>query len=49
MRAEPYGQVTREIFPFRVFIKDDYLKEGLTNEFEEIMRKTGVKSIKMDG
>lgn len=30
----------REVFPFRVFIKDEYLKEGLAskNEIEEIIR-----------
>lgn len=32
----------RENFPFRVFIKDEYLKEGLAskNEIEEIIRQT---------
>lgn len=30
----------REIFPFRIFIKDDYLKEGLAsrNETDDIIR-----------
>lgn len=30
----------REVFPFRIFIKDDYLKEGLAsrNETDDIIR-----------
>ena len=40
----------REIFPFRIFIKDEYLKEGLAskNEIDSILRTTGVDSIQMD-
>jgi hypothetical protein len=40
----------REIFPFRIFIKDDYLKEGLAsrNETDEIIRQAGINSITMD-
>ena len=40
----------REVFPFRVFIKDEYLKEGLAskNEIEEIIRSTQIDDISMD-
>ena len=40
----------RENFPFRVFIKDEYLKEGLASksEIEEIIRQTGIDDIQMD-
>jgi hypothetical protein len=40
----------REVFPFRIFIKDDYLKEGLAsrNETDEIIRQAGIKCITMD-
>lgn len=40
----------REVFPFRIFVKDDYLKEGLAsrNETDEIIRQAGINSITMD-
>jgi hypothetical protein len=40
----------REVFPFRIFIKDDYLKEGLAsrNETDDIIRQSGIDSITMD-
>jgi hypothetical protein len=40
----------REVFPFRIFIKDDYLKEGLAsrNETDEIIRISGIDQITMD-
>ena len=40
----------REIFPFRIFIKDEYLKEGLASksEREEIIKITGIDSITLD-
>lgn len=40
----------REVFPFRIFIKDDYLKEGLAsrNETDDIIRQAGIDSITMD-
>ena len=40
----------REVFPFRIFIKDDYLKEGLAsrNETDEIIRQAGINTITMD-
>jgi hypothetical protein len=40
----------REVFPFRIFIKDDYLKEGLAsrNETDEIIRQAGINCITMD-
>lgn len=40
----------RETFHFRVFIKDEYLKEGLASksEIEEIIRLTQIDDIRMD-
>ena len=40
----------RENFPFRVFIKDEYLKEGIAsrNETDEIIKLSGVDRITMD-
>lgn len=40
----------REVFPFRIFVKDDYLKEGLAsrNETDEIIRQAGIDVITMD-
>jgi len=40
----------RENFPFRIFIKDEYLKEGLASrgETDEIIRNTGIESITLD-
>jgi hypothetical protein len=40
----------REVFPFRIFVKDDYLKEGLAsrNETDEIIRQSGINCITMD-
>ena len=40
----------REVFPFRIFIKDDYLREGIASksEREEIIRETGIDDIVMD-
>jgi hypothetical protein len=40
----------REIVAFRIFIKDDYLREGIASksEREEIIRETGIDDIVMD-
>ena len=44
------GSHMREVFPFRVFIKDEYLKEGIASRIliDEIINDTGIKSIFMD-
>jgi hypothetical protein len=40
----------REIFPFKIFIKDKYLKEGIASrsEIEEIKKQSGIDFISMD-
>jgi hypothetical protein len=40
----------RENFPFRIFVKDEYLQEGLASrsERDEIIKLTGIESIHMD-
>lgn len=47
---ETYDPEQREIFPFRIFIKDMYLTEGIAsrNETDDIIKKTGIKSISLD-
>ena len=47
---ETYDPDQREIFPFRIFIKDIYLTEGIAsrNEIDDIIKKTGIKSISLD-
>mmetsp|Transcript_7531 Transcript_7531/g.11733 ORF Transcript_7531/g.11733 Transcript_7531/m.11733 type:complete len:179 (-) Transcript_7531:502-1038(-) len=40
----------RQNFPFRIFIKDEYLREGLAsrNEMDEVIRESRIKNISMD-
>lgn len=40
----------REVFPFRIFIKDEYLEEGISSRIliDEIIKTTGVDAITMD-
>ena len=40
----------REVFPFRIFIKDEYLKEGIASksETDEIIRTCCIDTITMD-
>jgi hypothetical protein len=40
----------RQVFPFRIFIKDEYLREGIASksEREDIIRETGVEDIIID-
>lgn len=40
----------RKNFPFRIFIKDQYLTEGIASriELDDIIAKTGVDSISLD-
>jgi len=40
----------REVFPFRIFIKDEYLREGIAakSEREDIIRQTAIDDIVMD-
>jgi hypothetical protein len=40
----------REIFPFKIFIKDEYLKEGIASrsDTEEIKKLSLIDSISMD-
>jgi hypothetical protein len=40
----------REVFPFRIFIRDEYLKEGISSRIliDEIIKTTGVDGITMD-
>ena len=40
----------REIFPFKIFIKDEYLREGIASksEREDIIRETCIDDIVMD-
>lgn len=48
--GQPRRREQREVFPFRVFIKDEYLKEGISSRIliDEIIKNTGIKSIIMD-
>jgi len=41
----------REVFPFQIFIKEEYLREGIASksEREDILRETGIENIQMDG
>jgi len=40
----------RQNFPFRIFIKDDYLKEGLVSRtgMDEIIKISGIRNISLD-
>lgn len=45
-----FDQDQREIFPFRIFIKDEYLREGIASksEREVIIKETSIDNILMD-
>lgn len=49
-KSKNFDPDQREIFPFRIFIKDTYLREGIASksEREEVIKETQIDDIVMD-